>query len=544
MKKIKCFSFLFILLCCITILKVAAQDTLKSQTIQIVSNYKPVLKPATKFGFSASSMPPVPFSDKFIYTLPDQQYRVLMRSVDLVPASFTPDSLRLYDHHFLKIGYGNFQRIYADAGTSWGAGKPLQLQLFAGHHSLKGNQLFQQNSRTYAHASVQYFFDHHILQLKANAHQNNYYFFGNDALTVNDKKDSLRVTYNQWSVEMGLKSQTPNAYGLTYDPSFRFHFLDAGKSNELNALMRIPLHVKINSQVSFSLQGKADITRYRLNGDTTYQNNIYSVSPSVLFPVKDFTFDIGLQAAWDNSMLNILPQIGVEAFIKSNKAILFAGVQSIIQKNNFQSLIQFNPWITAQRLQINTRIDEYFAGLRGTLPGNLSYRISGGLSNFYHLPLYLNIPKTSLFSVLHEGRMEAFRIKATAEWVHSEKISADIGMDFYQILKQKEENKPWHFIPMQVNMGIRWKPVKDLTIQSKIFGWEGPYFKIDNQGNAKKLPAVIDVNVEADFKISKLFLIWLQMNNIFNQQYQRWNQYPVVGFQLIGGIRLNFEQKK
>jgi hypothetical protein len=34
------------------------------------------------------------------------------------------------------------------------------------------------------------------------------------------------------------------------------------------------------------------------------------------------------------------------------------------------------------------------------------------------------------------------------------------------------------------------------------------------------------------------------MNNVFNQTYERWNQYPVLGFQLIGGIRLTFDQTK
>jgi outer membrane receptor for ferrienterochelin and colicin len=189
-------------------------------------------------------------------------------------------------------------------------------------------------------------------------------------------------------------------------------------------------------------------------------------------------------------------------------------------------------------------MDEYFAGIRGTLPVSFSYRLTGGITNMYQLPLFLNIPKTSLFTVLHEERIQTFHLKASAEWLPSDKISADMGLDLYQILKQKEEKKAWHFIPMQFNVGARWKPTGDLTLQTKMYIWDGPYVKIDDQSNSRKLPAVFDASIEADFRISKLFLLWLQMNNIFNQQYQRWNQYPVVGFQLIGGIRLNFEQKK
>lgn len=540
-KGLSCWCILF----CLAFSKTMnAQDTTKTKTtIQIVSSYKPVLKPSNKLAFSASPMPPAPFSDKLTYQLPDQQYRVLMKPVDLVPAPFTPDSLLLSNHHFLKLGYGNFHRIFADAGTSWGTGKPLQLQFFAGHHSLRGDQLFQQNNRTYAKASVQYFFEEHILQATTSAQQNNYYYFGNDSLTVNNKKDSLRVTYNQWSVDLGLKNQKPNLYGLTYDPSLRLHFLDAGRFDEMNALVRIPLNIKINSQLSFSLQGKADFTQYRISGDTTFQNNIFSVFPTVTFPVKDISLNVGLQAAWDNSKFNILPQLGIEVFLKGNQAIVIAGIESKFQKNNLRSLIEFNPWIETQRLQKNTRIDEYYAGLRGTLPFNLSYRVTGGLSNFSELPLFVNIPKTSLFSVVHEGSMQAFHVKAWAEWQPSEKISTEIGADLFQILKMRDEKKAWHFIPSLVNIGARWKPVKNLMLQSKVFAWEGPEIKLNNAGVSKKLPPVFDANLELDFRVSKWIVLWLQMNNIFNQQYERWNQYPVVGFQLIGGIRLNFEQK-
>jgi hypothetical protein len=542
--KYKIFS-LFVFFCFVITVVSKSQDSTKAQTtIQIVSSYKPVLKPATKLGFSASPLPPVPFSNKFIYQVPDQQYKVLMRPVDLIPAIFMPDSIALYNRHFVKIGYGNYDRIFADAGTSWGAGKPLQFQLFAGHHALRGNKLFQQNSRSYAQAAVQYFFNKHIFRASACAHHNNFYYFGNDSIKINDNKDSLRFTYNLWSVDLVLKNQTPNSYGVTYEPAIKFHFLDATKSNEINTLISIPLQVKINSQASFAITAKADLSQYRITGDTSYQNNLYSVYPSVQFPLKDFLFNVGFQAAWDNDNLNLLPQLGFEAFIKNNKVVAIAGAQSNIQKNTFQSLLQSNPWIEVQRLQKNTRVDEFFAGLRGTLPFSFTYRVTGGFVQYSQLPLFTNISKTSLFAVEHESRLQSFHVKASAEWIPSENISTDIGLDLYQILRQKDEKKAWHFIPVEVHLGAKWKPTKNLMIQSKIFAWDGPFVKVDDKGNSKKLPAVADANVEFDFRISKLFLVWLQMNNIFNQQYERWNQYPVLGFQLIGGIRLNFDQKK
>jgi hypothetical protein len=33
------------------------------------------------------------------------------------------------------------------------------------------------------------------------------------------------------------------------------------------------------------------------------------------------------------------------------------------------------------------------------------------------------------------------------------------------------------------------------------------------------------------------------MNNIFNNKYERWHQYPVYGFNILGGIVFRFDQK-
>jgi hypothetical protein len=135
-------------------------------------------------------------------------------------------------------------------------------------------------------------------------------------------------------------------------------------------------------------------------------------------------------------------------------------------------------------------------------------------------------------------------MNASLEYLRSEKFTAVASMELYQTIKQQDASRPWHFIPFQLNLSAMWRPVKNLTIQSKIYAWQGPYVKSDSTNLFEQLPAVVDANIEADMKLSKLFTVWIQMNNLFNQAYERWRQYPVLGFQIVGGIRLNFEQHK
>ncbi|MFN9109094.1 MAG: hypothetical protein ACK5XN_03305, partial [Bacteroidota bacterium] len=389
----------------------------KSQTIQIVSNYKPVLRPSTKLSFSASPLPPAPFTDNFKYLLPDQQFKVMMKPVELVPARFSPDSIKFINHHFLKLGYGNFQRIYADGGTAWGAGKPVQMQLMAGHHSLTGDLRFQQHNRTYADATVQAFGNNHRFNAKASFSQRNYYYYGTDSTNINAKKDSLRQTYNLFSAAFDFSNNEPDRYGIRYQPSLKTSLFSELQTTEWNLHFRLPVYVSINSQSAFGLQLSADLTGYKPKDTAAYNNHIISVYPSFNFPVKDVKFNLGGQFAWDQGNLNFLPQIGLEAFIHSNRAIILAGWKSSIHKNNYQRLAETNPWIRQPTAQFNTRIDEIFAGLRGDLPMNLHYRFRAGVTNFRSQPLFVNVVKPSVFDIIYEKSLQTFNINASAEWL-------------------------------------------------------------------------------------------------------------------------------
>ena len=98
-------------------------------------------------------------------------------------------------------------------------------------------------------------------------------------------------------------------------------------------------------------------------------------------------------------------------------------------------------------------------------------------------------------------------------------------------------------IPLEMNAGLRLQVIKDLWLKTDLFAWTGSqYRKQDGVDNAK-LNGAIDLNAGLEFRITKNINLWTQFNNITNKQYQRWNQYPVYGFNLLGGIVFSFDQK-
>ena len=106
----------------------------------------------------------------------------------------------------------------------------------------------------------------------------------------------------------------------------------------------------------------------------------------------------------------------------------------------------------------------------------------------------------------------------------------------------RDNHKAYGLLPAELNADMRVQIIKDLYLTTDLFAWSGTQYRKDNGDNAK-LKGALDLNAGLDFQITKNLKVWSQFNNIFNKQYQRWNQYPVYGFNFVAGVIFAFDQK-
>ena len=55
------------------------------------------------------------------------------------------------------------------------------------------------------------------------------------------------------------------------------------------------------------------------------------------------------------------------------------------------------------------------------------------------------------------------------------------------------------------------------------------------------LDAFLDANFQITYKITNQFGAFIKANNIANNSYNRWNNYPVQGFQVLVGVSYKFD---
>jgi hypothetical protein len=99
--------------------------------------------------------------------------------------------------------------------------------------------------------------------------------------------------------------------------------------------------------------------------------------------------------------------------------------------------------------------------------------------------------------------------------------------------------KAWGLFPLQFTGSLRWNAFKQLLLKGDLYAFSGAQALLSD-GSEKNMKGGTDLSAGAEFKINQQFSAWLDFDNILNSKYERWNNYPVYGLQVIGGILIHF----
>ena len=92
---------------------------------------------------------------------------------------------------------------------------------------------------------------------------------------------------------------------------------------------------------------------------------------------------------------------------------------------------------------------------------------------------------------------------------------------------------------MEFTSSLRWWVIKQVMVKADFYAFGAGYY-LDKGKTSMIFDPGSDFSAGVEFKISKMFSAWMDVNNIFNTKYERWHNYPVYGLNLLGGVRVNF----
>ena len=527
----------------------AQKDTAKKGGVDIISSFKPVLREAAKINFNASPPSPDTTKAKLNYDIPNQNLLFAYQPGSLKPLALDIDSGGKFDNSsYVKVGFGSLRTPFVQAGITFGDGKTAGLNIFAKHVGSDGKREFQKFTNTDIKLAG-FFKSGNNLEWDASIgmKQSKAYKYGYVPQTLLFSIDSLKQNFQTIAGRVAVHNINKTEFGLTYWPEVKIDvFSDNLKNSESNTVLNLPLQKTIGKEFAVNLGITFDLTRLSPNNKAAFNNTMYYISPSVLYKTSKVNAQIGIRPSWDNKTFKMFPNVLADITTQDKRFTFQLGWTGYIRKTTYQYLASQNPWLWLPSSFKNTLVEERFAGFKGSVGDHFSYSAKVGFNKLNNQPLFVNDTITGLggksFRVLNEREIKVVNFGGELGFAIHEKLSLITGLTFNQYSGLKDNAEAWGMPSLELKTALRLQIIKDLWMKTDLFAWSGAHYR-KKDGSSGKLDGATDLNAGLEFKITKNINLWSQFNNIFNKEYQRWNQYPVYGFNFTGGVVFSFDQK-
>lgn len=523
--------------------KAASDTALPPRTVIVTSEFAPALKQTSKINFNGATPLPDSVRPKLDYNIPVQNLSFAYKSPALRALAENIDSnVHWNNTNFVKLGFGNYTTPYAQAGLSLGDGVNSVVNLNGFYTSSNGSLPYQNFNKLSLEGIGIFTSPNNKNEWNANAYfkGTTQYLYGFQPDTLKFDKSDLRQRFASFGAKLGVRNKIKNDFGIDYNPSVGFNaFGDNHNGKEITFMYDVPVTKSITDVFDFNVGINGSFSRF--NGDTvTIKNSIFNVEPSLAYKTSNIKIVAGLTPSWSNSTFNLLPNFTADVKLNEEKFILQAGFIGYYNRNSYQTLADFNPFIQQPNELINSLVKEFYGGFKGSAGDHFTYNARVSILKINNQPLFINDTATGKsFQVVYEPSINSMRVHGEIGYTAGEKFSALGGVTLNRYAGLDVYDKAFGLIPTEINAAVRYVAIKDLLLKADAYFWDGAAYRTKTIASGKLDPA-LDLNLGAEFSFLPQWKAWLQFNNVFNNKYERWKQYPTLGFNMLIGVVYSF----
>jgi hypothetical protein len=288
------------------------------------------------------------------------------------------------------------------------------------------------------------------------------------------------------------------------------------------------------------------------------------IVPSFVMKRDDWTIDVGAGLMYSMGKENntnkfyVYPSVTASYKVVGDLMIFYASAIGNLHQNTYNSFVDGNPFVSPTLyIKPTNELYDVHAGLKGKLASTVSYDIKASYiydenkalfkSNDYNEnDTNANYAFGNSFQVIYDDvKIMRFYGEIKADLMKGVSVEADATISSYTNKKQSEA---WNLPMLQLNSKF------DFAVTDKWFAGINLFYvgeRKDQQLNTDivyitapgpiTLDGYFDLNANVRFKYSERFTTFLKANNIMNNSYQKWLNYPVQGFQIMLGGNYKFD---
>ena len=367
------------------------------------------------------------------------------------------------------------------------------------------------------------------------------------------------------------------------DATLKFsHFLDGFSSAEnrfeLKPCMQFEvLDVKLKTNFVLDYLSGSFQKDYFNGAELKYGYTNFGVQPSFQINKDDFSVNVGVGVFYSmvaasgaseaKNKLFVYPKITGYYKLVGDLMIFYAGAEGELKQNTYQDFTKENFFVSPTLIISPTdqKFDIY-VGLKGKLANTVGYNIRGSVKNEDNKALFKNNAYDPLntnpsgyafgnsFGVVYDN-LKTVSLFGELKADFSKNISFGVNgtLNSYVV---KDEKEVWNLPVIQLSSFV------DYTFNSKWYANAKLFFvgqrkdqltinatniqpwntiPLQEKNELVSLNSYFDLNAQVGYKHNERLTFFIKGNNLANQNYQRWLNYPMQGVQILAGANYKFD---
>lgn len=357
----------------------------------------------------------------------------------------------------------------------------------------------------------------------------------------------LNQVFNTLKVQAGLR-KINQLDVFSYDGSINFRiFNDNYLARENEANIQASVGFRPNENLSGGIKSQLFFTSPSDVFYTDINRNYFKLQPYALYAKDGLRVKVGANVVQENDVVpnktsdfNIFPLANLSYQIDPTIGV-YAAYEGDVIRNTYYGFVMENPFLGPSSKMRNTIQNyEIDAGITGTINGEINYKAGVKYGNFTNMHFYGNNEMDSTrFQVIYDNVSQVLNYHISTDWNYEGLYQLEASANYYQYTLT-DFSSPWHRPEWEIKLHNRFQPDKKwlIHVNANVMGGI-PVVNLASD-TTDTLSALVDLQAKIDYSISDRLSVFAIGNNLLNQSYQRFWNYPVRGIQGIGGVSFKF----
>lgn len=541
------------------------EDLKTDEEVMVIAPFNPSIRKAKKMNFAPKADSNQTHKIAIDYLTKPKLFATNFSLQKLKAAKFVDRKSPKYAQNFVKAGFGLYTTPYVELFVNNKMSNRSQVGVYVRHLSTSGeinDVAYAGNSLSSAKVWTKHIRRKQTTTLSVDYMRNQIHDYGfkvDDfplelANTNNNFKEDIKQVFSHARFNLNMEGnfdKKQRDWGI--DMSYTY-FWDIYNTQEhlidLNAHYDYAVDwVDTKDQyIGLALGTQTYQTIQNFSGfvasvDSTsgYFHGVYDLNPYYHLGFESLSLDIGAKLSMgldSNARVTVAPMVNLSVGLLGDQLKVYATVDGGFYNQSIAALSGQNhfisPLIPLKYTENKYRIQ---AGLKGHYSSYLDYHAYVETASFKDMPMFVTDTLSKFnntFTTIYDGGQ---KLGAGLEVLFkTERWNVKVRGQ-YQSYTMDTTTRAWHKPELSYDLGVSYYVLENLKVTGLLIGQSKMYNLYEGE---KPVEPWMDFSLMADYYLSKNLGFFLNVNNIFSNEYEVWYGYPVQSIGVMGGVHFAF----